>query len=140
LVKINPLAPNGVYNVFGPNEPQGSELTFSPHNKVALTGTYYLPVDRKVGKVSVAATYLYTSPQLVYETGPYSHLPATHLLNLNANWESALSLPVDLEFFMTNVTNLHYPSYIDNFIGIFGFTSESFGPPRMFGGRFRVHF
>ena len=140
LVQINPVQPNGVYNVFGPNEPQGSELTFSPHNKVSLTPTYLLPVPRTIGKMSVSATYVYTASQLVFGTGPYADLPATHLLNLNANWESVFAKPLDLEFFMTNVTDLHYPTYVDNFVNLFGLTAESFGPPRMYGGRFRYHF
>ncbi|HEX4377439.1 MAG TPA: TonB-dependent receptor, partial [Steroidobacteraceae bacterium] len=140
LVKITPQQPNGIYNVFGPNEPQGSELTFSPHHKLSITPTVLLPVDRQLGKMSVGVNYLYTGRQLVFDTGPYAYLPTTHLLNLNANWESVYSLPLDLEFFMTNVTNLHYPNYVDNFLELFGFTAQSFGPPRMYGGRVRYHF
>ena len=140
LVKITQQKPNGIYDEFGPNEPQGSELTFSPHHKLSVTPTLLLPVDRQFGKASLGATYLYTGRQLVFGTGPYAYLPATHLLNLNVNWESVYSLPLDLEFFMTNVTNLHYPTYVDNFVALFGLTAESFGPPRMYGGRVRYHF
>jgi iron complex outermembrane receptor protein len=140
LVKISQAQPNGIYDLFGPNEPQGSELTFSPHHKLSVTPTVLLPIDRQYGKASVGATYLYTARQLVFGTGPYAYLPATHLLNLNANWESVFSLPLDLEFFMTNVTNLHYPAYVDNFVDLFGLTAQSFGPPRMYGGRVRYHF
>ena len=146
LVKVNPEQVSGFYNVFGPNEPQGSQLALTPESKLSLTTTYRLPVDRSLGRMSVSLTYLYTSTELVYGTGPYSHLPATNLLNLAANWESVLGKPVDLEFFMTNVGDLHYPTYVDNFISAssqyaqYGFASESFGPPRMFGGRLRYHF
>ncbi len=140
LVKISQAQPNGIYNVFGPNEPQGSELTFTPRHKLSITPTVLLPVDESLGKMSFGATYLYTDRQLVFGTGPFAYLPATHLLNLNANWESVARLPLDLEFFMTNVTNLHYPAYVDNFVDLFGLTAQSFGPPRMYGGRVRYHF
>jgi len=140
LLKLNPQSALGIYNVFGPNEPQGSDLPFSPHDKLSLTTTYRLPVDSSVGKMSVSATYLYTASQLVFGTGPYADLPATSLVNLNANWESVFGRPVDLEFFMTNVTDRHYPTYVDNFLFLYGLAAESFGPPRMFGGRVRYHF
>jgi iron complex outermembrane receptor protein len=140
LVQITQQQPNGIYNLFGPNEPQGSELTFTPHHKLSITPTILVPVPENLGKVSFGATYLYTDRQLVSNTGPYAYLPATHLLNLNASWASVARLPLDLEFFMTNVTDVHYASYVDNFVNLFGLTAQSFGPPRMYGGRMRYHF
>jgi iron complex outermembrane receptor protein len=137
----------GFYDVFGPNEPQGSPLALTPKHKLSLTGTCRLPLGDRLGKISVGATWTYTARELVYGVGPYAFLPATHLLNLNASWESIYGWPLDLKFFMTNVTNLVYPTYIDNFANpvgsgaaAYGFVAESFGPPRMFGFRVRYHF
>jgi iron complex outermembrane receptor protein len=147
LVKVNQQTVSGFYDVFGPNEPQGSALALTPKHKLSLTATYRLPLDARIGKISPGVTWTYTARELVYGVGPYSFLPATHLLNLNLNWESIYGSPLDAEFFMTNVTDLHYPNYIDNFANppgsgaaAYGLVAESFGPPRIYAFRLRYHF
>ena len=147
LVKVNAEAVSGFYDVFGPNEPQGSQLALTPQNKLSVTPTYRLPSSDRIGKVSVGVTWTYTSRQLAYGYGPYSHIPATHLLNLNAGWDSVFGWPMDVKFFMTNVTNLLYPTNIDNFANpvgsgaaAYGLVAENFGPPRMYGFRLRHRF
>jgi iron complex outermembrane receptor protein len=148
LVKVDvPTVGGGIYDVFGPNEPQGSPLALTPKNKLSATATYHLPLDASIGKTSVGATWTYTSRELVYGVGPYSFLPSTSLLNLNLNWDGIYGSKFDVEAFMTNVTDLHYPNYIDNFANppgsgaaTYGLVAESFGPPRMYAGRVRYHF
>jgi len=147
LQKVNqPTLINPFYNVFGPNEPQGSMLSLTPKNKLSVTGAYKLPIDERYGDMTFSLNYIFTSRQLVYGVGPYSHIPDTNLLNLNFNWERVFGGKIDAEMFITNLTDLHYPTYIDNFINPpsvgadYGVVAEQLGPPRMFGGRLRYHF
>jgi iron complex outermembrane receptor protein len=147
LVKVDAEAVSGFYDVFGPNEPQGSQLALTPQNKLSVTPNYRLPLSDRIGKVSLGATWTYTSRQLAYGYGPFSHIPATNLLNLNAAWASVFGSPVDVSFFMTNVTNKLYPTNIDNFANpagsgaaAYGLIAENFGPPRMYGFRVRYRF
>lgn len=67
------------------------------------------------------------------------HIPHSYVLNLNATWENVAGMPLDLAFFMTNVTKeVTYVSINDN-------TSRSFrsgllGEPRMWGFRLKYRF
>ena len=38
----------------------GQELIFSPHNKVTVSATYTLPLDKSLGEVSLGATFTHT--------------------------------------------------------------------------------
>jgi iron complex outermembrane receptor protein len=127
----------------------GSRLTFSPKNRVTVTGTYTLPLDAKVGKVLVSATFTHTDSQ--YSTHgddiyvaqiPYNAeiLPATNLVNLNVAWNGVAGSPVDVSFFATNLTNKHYWVSVTNATGSLGGESLVLAEPRMIGGRLRVHF
>ena len=41
----------------------GSSLFFSPKNRITLTGTYTLPLDSNLGKLSIGATFTHTDKQ-----------------------------------------------------------------------------
>jgi outer membrane receptor protein involved in Fe transport len=62
---------------------------------------------------------------------------ASNLLDLNANWRNVAGAPVDLAFFMTNVTNeerILFPGGAYNTIGADGGHLDM---PRMFGFRLK---
>ena len=61
------------------------------------------------------------------------------MLNLNATLADVAQLPVDLSFFMTNVTNEHVILQINDNQAR-GFVSATIGEPRMFGFRLRYRF
>ena len=65
--------------------------------------------------------------------------PSSSVLNLNATWENVASMPVDLSFFMTNVTNEHVIQQINDNQAR-GFVSAIVGEPRMWGARLRYRF
>jgi iron complex outermembrane receptor protein len=127
---INPMA-----IVHGP-------LTLSPKNRMQLTGTYTLPIHDSVGEISFGATYVHTDKQLANAgTAPqFQYLPASDLLNLNANWRNVMGQPVDLSFFMTNVTDAKFPLNVANFYSLFGFESQNPNEPRMWGFRLKYRF
>ncbi|MDR2857428.1 MAG: TonB-dependent receptor [Novosphingobium sp.] len=121
---------------------EGGPLALSPKNRVQLTGTYTLPLDASVGDISFGATFVHTDRQLANSgTAPeFWYLPATNLLNLNANWRNVMGRPIDLAFFMTNVTNAKFPLNVANFYGTAGFESQNPNEPRMWGFRLKYRF
>ena len=129
-------------------EQAGDPLPLSPKNKFTVTGTYTLPLDERIGKVAVAATFVHSDRYVTdYSTrnadgslGPFDRVSPRNLLNLNLNWTGVAGLPVDLSLFATNVTNKHYYSFFNPLLGSLGFTSGVVGEPRMYGGRLRYRF
>ncbi|MDE2404794.1 MAG: TonB-dependent receptor [Sphingomonadales bacterium] len=129
----------------------GSVLPFAPKNRVTLTGTLDLPVDEKLGRVSVSATFTHTDSQYSSHSNdaaaavgaiPYNAgiSPATNLLNLNFNWKGVAGSPVDLAVFATNVTNRKYWVSVVNGLSTLGGEAVILGEPRMYGVRLKVNF
>ena len=129
----------------------GYPLTNAPKHKVTLTGTYTLPIDQSIGRISLGATYTYSSkqystyqdstPQIIAAVGrDLGLLPAISLLNLNLNWRSIAGKPIDLALFATNVTNKKYPVAVFGLYPTFGEEAMAVGEPRMFGIRLRYRF
>ena len=154
-----PLA--GMYHwyLFG-GVPNGSPLFLSPQSKLVLTGTYTLPLDKSFGTLSVGATMSYEASQVTAYTSQgfcYSstfnntltgtnpscndiaRLAPRTLVNLNVDWKRVLDRPLDLAFFVSNLTNKQYYTLVAGTLGG-GFESASLGAPRMFGFRAKVHF
>lgn len=141
-IDIPTLPPSSPFAAIVPTAITGDPLSYSPRNRVTLTGTYTLPLDQSVGRISVGATYTYTSSQnaIARTASPFYKLPATNLLNLNAQWEGIAGLPIDISAFVTNVTNERYPVALGGNWLFAGFQSANIGAPRMFGGRIRYRF
>jgi iron complex outermembrane receptor protein len=114
-----------------------------PPHQVVASANYTLPFPDSVGKVSVGGTFIYQSRRRIVADGvPGSGAgiaPSSSVLNLNANWDSVAGMPIDLAFFMTNVTNEHVILQInDNQVR--GFISSTVGEPRMWGFRLKYRF
>ena len=110
------LVAPGAYDHVAQAQGGAQALALSPKNRVTLTGTYTLPLDESVGRISFGATLTHTDANRAVSplaSPNFYKLKATDLVNLNASWESVLGSPVDLSFFMTNATNekrILYPS------------------------------
>jgi iron complex outermembrane receptor protein len=121
--------------------PLGGDLPLSPHHRLTATATYRLPLKESIGRVSLGATYVYTSEQLTaVDVNPFARLPSSKLLNLNLNWESIRALPIDLSVFATNVTQEQFPVNIGNNWSSTGYESFVTNTPRMWGMRLRYRF
>jgi len=69
---------------------------------------------------------------------------------MNVNWNSVGGLPVDLSFFVTNLTKQKYYTFTPGLLHgnslspaapvASGVESATVGAPRMLGGRIRWHF
>jgi iron complex outermembrane receptor protein len=136
------LPPSSPYIRIIPTAVVGDELSYSPKNRVTLTGTYRLPLDPALGDFSVAATFVHTDAQNATASivTPIYRLPATDLLNLNFDWRNVHGHPVDFSIFATNVTNQIYPVGVGSAWQSAGFDGYLMGPPRMVGARLRYRF
>ncbi|MBV1691080.1 TonB-dependent receptor [Novosphingobium sp. G106] len=130
------------YSALFPSADVGQSLALSPKNRVTLTGTYTLPLDESVGQVSFGATFTHTDANrgVSPNVAPNYLLPAANLLNLNVDWQSVFGRPIDLSFFMTNVTNQKLVVYPAGTFTTNGQITGQLNQPRMFGFRAKVHF
>lgn len=134
------LAP--FYSDIRPTAFAGDPLALSPKNRLSVTGTYTLPLDRSIGKIGIGATFVYTDEFVMSRSTAqqFQVSPASNLLNLNATWSGVMGRPVDLSFFMTNVTNEKMLFAVNNAWNSFGMESGFINEPRMYGFRLRYSF
>jgi iron complex outermembrane receptor protein len=114
-----------------------------PPHQVVASANYTLPLDQSIGKFTIGGTFVYQSRRRIVADGVAGSgsgvAPSSNVLNLNATWENIAQMPVDLSFFMTNVTNEHVILQInDNTLR--GFISATVGEPRMWGARLKYRF
>jgi iron complex outermembrane receptor protein len=119
----------------------GIDLPLSPHHRVTLTVTYTLPLDESIGRISLGATYTHTGTQLASaDIGPFTQLPASNLVNANVNWNGVMGTPIDLAFFVTNLTKEQYQVNVSNSFNSSGYESYIPNMPRMYGLRLKYRF
>ncbi|MEZ5734222.1 MAG: TonB-dependent receptor [Novosphingobium sp.] len=143
LVSINPPPLPVFYTALEPVAEVGGPLAQSPKNRATVTATYTLPIDESIGRISFGGTFTHTDANDVHtaQFAPLTHrLKAVDQLNLNAEWEGIAGQPIDLAFFMTNVTNqkrILYPISVYPTIGAeVGYLNQ----PRMWGLRLKYRF
>jgi iron complex outermembrane receptor protein len=130
------------YDNLNPTAGVGDPLPLSPKNTVVVTGSYILPLSENVGKVSLSATFTHADANRAEspDASPLYLISAENQLNLNVDWHSVMNSPIDLSFFMTNVTNqgrILFPGSAFQTIGADGGTVNQ---PRMFGFRAKFRF
>ena len=153
ITAIAPIVSTDPNYIVGQNITVGSPLELSPKNKAVVSIDYTLPLPQAIGKISGGVTgthidrqlanytYLGDPANIAEEGGDYSWLAARNLLDAHASWNSIMGSHVDLSFFGTNLTNLHYFSYIPGLgTPAVGFETAVLGEPRMFGVRARYRF
>jgi iron complex outermembrane receptor protein len=150
-INVPPLTPDlaPFYSAIIPTAGVGQPLPLSPRNRFTITGTYTLPIDQSVGKISFGATWVHTDSQYAsraddnfvgligYNPG---RMPATDLLNINVSWNDVAGKPIDLSFFATNVTQEAFPVNVNNAFQSFGIESQIVNEPRMYGFRLKYRF
>jgi iron complex outermembrane receptor protein len=121
---------------------EGDPLPQVPKNRITTTATYHLPIDETVGRVSLGMTFTHTDKQFFNRNSlpAYLYLPASDLLNFNADWNNVMGRPVDLSFFMTNATNDKVEVVHGGEYNSLGYESVQYGQPRMWGFRMRYRF
>jgi len=128
----------------------GSPLWQSPDNQLNLSANYTLPLDDRLGRISLGMTYVYIDKQLTsyaYQNPEIlavygenlGELPSINLVNANINWEGVAGLPLDLSLFGTNLGDEEYYGYVPG-LGTAGLETAVLGQPRMYGLRLRYRF
>jgi iron complex outermembrane receptor protein len=143
LVSIVPPPLPVFYSQLIPVATVGGPLAQSPKNRVTLTATYTLPLDDSIGRISIGGTFTHTDANQVHTQffAPTTYkIKAIDQLNLNADWNSVGGMPVDLSFFMTNVTNLKRFIYPIATYQTTGAESVYLNQPRMWGFRLKYRF
>ncbi|MGE3690995.1 MAG: TonB-dependent receptor [Novosphingobium sp.] len=143
LVSITPPPLPEFYSQLIPVAEVGGPLAQSPKNRLTLTATYKLPLSDTIGDVSVGATYTHTDANEVHTqffAPTQFKVPAQDQLNLNVGWESVAGTPMDLSFFMTNVTNEKRVVYPIATYQTTGAESVYLNMPRMWGFRLKYRF
>ncbi len=139
-IDLPPTPP--IYQPFTAQVEAGMPLNNAPKHRVSLSANYTLPLSDHIGEISFGGTYTYTSS---YNTvspaaSPLYKTSAMGLVNLNANWGSIFGKPIDLSFFMTNVTNRKYLVAPLAIYPYFGFEGATTNMPRMFGFSLKYRF
>ncbi|MFT4046395.1 MAG: TonB-dependent receptor [Solimonas sp.] len=138
IQEVEAAQASGVYDYAYTLAYAGDRLPYAPLNKVSATASYRLPLNSKVGAVTVATTYTYQSAYSTDSSAP--DIGGRSLLNANLTWNSVYGSPVDLGLFATNLTDKYYYTSINAGVDRFGWDSAYLGEPRMYGARVRVSF
>ena len=116
---------------------------FTPKNKFGFSARYHVPfVPEDAGDVSLQASYVHTG-RIQYSTAdiePFGSEPGYGLVDLNVDWDNVFGQPIDVSFFMTNVTDTL--AKIGN-VGIYnssGYVSVIYNEPQMWGFRIKYRF
>lgn len=131
-----------------PQVAAGTGFLDTPKHKLTVDANYTLPLDESLGKLSVGATWVYTSsvvtnysdPQYV-DGYPVGITPSNNLINLNLDWKDIGGTPIGLSLFVTNLTKevVKIPNQFPYaFSG--GAVHSGYLPPRMYGLRLRYNF
>jgi iron complex outermembrane recepter protein len=120
----------------------GGPLPLSPKNRITVSGTYTLPLDESAGEISIGATFTHTDANEARSPSatPAYLVKASNHLNVNANWDRVMGSPIDLAFFMTNVTNESMIVFPSSSYFTFGGDGGHVNEPRMWGFRLKYRF
>jgi iron complex outermembrane receptor protein len=118
----------------------GLPFTGGPRNQYSATSRYTLPVDERLGKISISASYSWQAHIQISDRELGSILPPHGLLDLRMDWNDIAGRPVDASFFMTNATDQVYlvgGTVVYNALGV---NPVIYGEPRMWGFQLRYRF
>jgi iron complex outermembrane recepter protein len=116
--------------------PGGIPFNMTARRTFAAGARYQLPVPDDLGQVVFNANEYYTSPVMFTS----ANLPPYAVLNMRLDWNNVQGHPLDLSLFVRNALDREYyatPVASGAFLGLL---TAIPGPPRMFGGEFRVRF
>lgn len=134
----NALSTNGKFCVF-------NRFNATPEFQGTVKLNYALPLPESIGQVSVGGLLYHQSSIATNDTSalnPRSVERAYTTLDLSANWNNVLGAPVDLGFFMTNVTNKLFRIGSNDLSqrSSLGTLGSIYGPPRMWGFSLKYRF
>lgn len=138
-----------------------SYFPYTSRNSVTANATYTLPMDSRLGELSVVGSYSYRtsfitntdsssancfSPQDPNRTlyslcwSRAGLLPGYGIANLSVNWQNLMGWGVDASFFVENVTNKFYYMFSYSAYNALSNDGAMPGAPRMFGMNVSIPF
>jgi iron complex outermembrane receptor protein len=117
-------------------------FNYIPLFQFGVTPTYHVPIDPSWGQLSASISWFWYGHQ---STSPLANeilnvQPHYQNFDLRADWTDMFGQPIDLGFFVTNLTdNLHIVGEIPLWTSL-GFSSVAYNPPRMFGFSLKYRF
>jgi iron complex outermembrane receptor protein len=124
---------------------RGSDLSSQrfqliPDYQGGVSLQYTLPLPAAIGEVSLRGDYfrqseMWWDPTKAAEDA--THQPGYGLLNLRADWNNIMGIPLDFGAFVTNAADKEYRT---GGAVVAGIVNTTFGPPRMYGAEFTYHF
>jgi len=121
----------------------GSSLPLAVPHAFNGTATLTLPLPESLGRFSIAGTIVHMSKFRAVADGVpnsgFGVLPARTFGNVNVNWKDVAGFPVDLAFYISNVTNEKMYTHIND-QSTRGFIAYSVDEPRQWGVRLKYRF
>jgi len=117
-------------------------FNYIPLFQFAVTPTYHVPIDPAWGELSASISWFWYGHQATspLEKEILNVMPHYQNFDLRADWTNMFGQPIDLGFFITNLTdNLHIVGEIPLWTSL-GFSSVAYNPPRMFGFTLKYRF
>jgi len=107
-----------------------------PRHTFTLGGSYEVPMDENVGKVTLSANYFYTGNRrsaIPNKEFPGGDLKGYGTLNARVDWRNIMGSDADLAFWVNNLTDKHYFDGTFAFEDAAGFRSAFPADPRTYG-------
>ncbi len=148
IIPVKGLELSGHYSYVFPQYDTYPGLSFKPQfiylTKVewGASATYHLPIDASLGDASVTATYTRNGQEYatIVPNDPLRVVPGYDLVDFRVDWNNIMQYPVDASFFMNNAFNATYIAGTLPLYTLLGFSSVSYGEPRMFGFSLKYRF
>jgi iron complex outermembrane receptor protein len=110
-------------------------------DKVTGTVRYTLPISESIGQVAISTTWSWQGKQNFTPTPQPGGVEDPIVLgNARIDWNNVLGNPIDLSFFVNNIANRTYRVGSYTIYDSFGYSSDIWGEPRMWGFQLRYRF
>jgi iron complex outermembrane receptor protein len=115
---------------------------YVPKWQYGITGAYHLPVDDSWGDIALSLSYSWYGHQYFTVTAGeiLGIMPSYENFDLRADWTNVFGQPIDLGFFVSNLTDNVHITGITAIYTTLGFSSVTYNAPRMFGGSVKYRF
>ena len=152
--KFDQTSTNGILNGAGSCDPtatavagfcSANRFNSTPEGQYTLHADYSTSLGDKIGVFSIGAVVYHQSSVALVDTSalnPNSNEAPYTTLDLHAGLKNFMNFPIDLGFFMTNVTDKLYRIGANDISqsGSLGVRGSIFAPPRMFGFSLKYRF
>lgn len=137
----------GGTNLIPATDLSGNTPALTPTGQLNLAASYELPVSEDVGKITATLSGYHTSSIIgsnIDRTrglgAQFNEIPAYWLANVAVVWENVLNSPVSAQFWMKNVFNKNYLTFVNAQFPSFGYTVAKFGEPQTYGVAATIRF